>query len=92
MDGENFIIDNIKSRRSIRSFKPQPIPKELQEKIVEAGRFAPSALNRQPWRFIVIGDNKLIEELSQIAAQHSNLPECEKALVRLVALSQFLLL
>lgn len=66
MAGENFIIDNIKSRRSIRNFQDTLIAKEIIEKIVEAGRFAPSALNRQPWKFIVINDKDLIEELSRI--------------------------
>ncbi len=68
MDGKDFIvIENIKSRRSVRSFREQPVSKELMERIVGAGRFAPSALNRQPWKIIVIDDKNLIQELSQIA-------------------------
>lgn len=67
MDVKEYVIENIKSRRSVRSFKSEPLPRDVVEKIVEAGRFAPSALNRQPWKFIVINDVGLIEELSQIA-------------------------
>lgn len=52
-DGDriNFPIEN---RRSIRKYKKQDVPKEIIEKIIEAGRLAPSSKNRQPWRFIVV--------------------------------------
>lgn len=45
----------IYNRRSIRKFKPQELPKEMIEKILLAGRAAPSAKNRQPWKCIVFG-------------------------------------
>lgn len=48
------ILDLIKSRRSVRSYLPKKVSPELIEKILEAGRWAPSGLNNQPWRFIVI--------------------------------------
>ncbi len=53
----------IKKRRSVRSYKPDPIPEDVLERILEAGRLAPSAKNLQPWRFLVIRDKKVIEEL-----------------------------
>ncbi len=67
MDGKSAVIDSIKSRRSVRKFKEKPVPKEIIDKILEAGRFAPSALNMQPWKFIVIQDKALIEEMFSIA-------------------------
>ena len=48
------IIEVIRTRRSIRSFKPDPIPKEDLMKILEAAIWAPSAGNCQPWEFIVV--------------------------------------
>ena len=60
----NSIIDNIKQRRSIRKYISKKIPKRLIKEIIEAGRYAPSAHNSQPWRFIVITDSKKIKELS----------------------------
>jgi len=65
----NYIIENIKSRRSVRSYLDKDIPKELVEDIIEAGRYAPSALNKQPWEFVVISDKKLIKELSEIVTK-----------------------
>ncbi|MHB8126671.1 MAG: nitroreductase family protein [Desulfitobacteriaceae bacterium] len=43
----------IQERRSIRKFKPDPIPKEILEKIIKMGMWAPSAMNTQPWEFYV---------------------------------------
>uniref|UniRef100_A0A7V3ZVM3 Nitroreductase n=1 Tax=candidate division WOR-3 bacterium TaxID=2052148 RepID=A0A7V3ZVM3_UNCW3 len=53
----------IRKRRSVRKYKPDPIPDEILERILEAGRLAPSAKNIQPWKFIVIDDPKIKEEL-----------------------------
>ncbi|MEO0098222.1 MAG: nitroreductase family protein, partial [candidate division WOR-3 bacterium] len=53
----------IKRRRSVRSYKRDPIPEEVLNRILEAGRLAPSAKNLQPWRFLVIRDREIIERL-----------------------------
>lgn len=47
----------IQERRSIRKFKPDPIPKEVLEKIIKIGMWAPSAMNTQPWNFYVFTGN-----------------------------------
>ncbi len=49
------IIEAIRARRSIRSFKPDPVPREILEELLDACRWAPSARNAQPWRFAVLG-------------------------------------
>lgn len=59
------IIDAIKERRSVRYFEDKPVSKELLYKIIDAGRWAPSACNRQAWRFIVISDPTLRKKLTQ---------------------------
>lgn len=63
-------FEAIRKRRSIRSYTGSPIPKEDLEKIVDAGRLAPSGNNRQPWHFIVVTDKAMIQKLS-IAAKWS---------------------
>ncbi|MEM2092225.1 MAG: nitroreductase family protein, partial [Candidatus Bathyarchaeia archaeon] len=50
-------------RRSIRKYRDEPIPEEILERILEAGRLAPSAANRQPWSFIVVKDKGVKSEL-----------------------------
>ena len=57
------LYDLILSRRSIRSYDDKEIPKDVLEKIVEAGRQSPSAANRQPYRFIIVDDSELKQEL-----------------------------
>jgi len=58
------IYDIIKTRRSVRKFKPDPIPDDLIEKVLEAGRWAPSGLNNQAWRFAVVTDTSVITQIS----------------------------
>lgn len=57
------ILNIIKSRRSIRKYKKEKLKQEEILKIVEAGRWAPSASNNQPWRFILVQDEKIIEKI-----------------------------
>ncbi len=62
------ILAFLKSRRSIRRYRPDPVPEAMVEQLLEAGRWAPSATNRQPWRFIVIRDAAIRKEVGQHAA------------------------
>ena len=58
----------IRKRRSVRSFTKQEISIEDINSIIEAGICAPSALNQQPWEFIVIDDQKILNKLSENAS------------------------
>jgi nitroreductase len=57
-------LDAIQMRRSVRAYDPRPVPEEVLEKVLEAGRIAPSASNRQPWHFIVVTDPEKRKALS----------------------------
>lgn len=59
------VEQTIFTRRSHRLFKDKPVPEELLARILEAGRFAPSAGNCQPYKSIVITNRKIIEELER---------------------------
>jgi nitroreductase len=48
------VLTAIRDRRSIRKFKDEPVPQEQLLQVLEAGRIAPSAGNRQPWKFLVV--------------------------------------
>ena len=54
------------SRYSVRSFADTPVPEELLEKVLEAGRLAPTAMNRQPQRIYVIRSREAMEKLQQV--------------------------
>lgn len=58
------ILDIVQKRRSIRRYKHKPIPQEFIDKVLEAGRWAPSGLNNQPWRLMVIQDEFLKDGLA----------------------------
>jgi len=58
------LVDVILSRRSVRSYEKKNVPEGVLNKILEAGRQAPSADNTQPWHFIVLTDYELKEKLS----------------------------
>lgn len=62
----NQIMINIKSRRSKRCFLERRIPDDIIKEIIEAGCYAPSALNKQPWKFIVVTNKDSIKRLSCI--------------------------
>lgn len=55
----------ILERRSVRKYKDKQVPENLVRRILEAGRFAPSAGNTQPWKFIVIRDKDLIDRMER---------------------------
>jgi nitroreductase len=65
MMAENAVLETIFSRRSRRKFNSRPVSDESIRAILEAGRWAPSGLNNQPWRFSVIRDQDKKEELGK---------------------------
>jgi nitroreductase len=54
----------IKGRRSVRAYEEKPVPKDVVEAILEAGVWAPTGMNRQPWRFVIIEDKSVIKFIS----------------------------
>jgi nitroreductase/NAD-dependent dihydropyrimidine dehydrogenase PreA subunit len=65
LDEWNAIERIVLERRSVRNFKDEPVPDHLIRRVLEAGRFAPSAGNCQPWQFIVITDRALIAKMDE---------------------------
>jgi nitroreductase len=66
MSVDETVLSLIKTRRSIRKYKGQPISDSDLKKILEAGRWAPSGANLQPWRFIVVQNKVLIKQISKV--------------------------
>jgi nitroreductase len=59
------VFEAIQRRKSIRSFASTPVPRNRLEKILEAARLAPSAMNRQPWHFVVVTDPESRERIAR---------------------------
>jgi nitroreductase len=71
----NTVIEAIKKRRSVRSYQSKAVPTDLIKAIIDAGNEAPSAMNSQPWRFVVIEDRDVKKKLLQ-----ASLPNAKKTL------------
>lgn len=56
----------IKNRRSVRLFKKDDVPDEIIAKLIDLAHWAPSGMNAQPWKFVVIKDKKLIDEIRKV--------------------------
>jgi nitroreductase len=67
------LLELVKKRRSIRKFKPEPIPDEYVDKIIEAARWAPSGANSQPWEFIVVKKKELKDKIIELINESNNL-------------------
>ena len=64
-----LLLDLIKRRASIRKLKPDPIPDEYIRMIVEAGRWAMSGANSQPWEYVIVKDPKIKKELFRVYSE-----------------------
>jgi nitroreductase len=77
----NPVLAAIQGRRTLRNYTSGEVGKELLLSVLEAGRWAPSGKNGQPWRFIVIGDREIKEALSQCTRYASIIAQAPVAIV-----------
>ena len=63
------VYECIRTRRTVREYKPDPIPESVVMRILQAGRWAPSSSNSQSWHFIVISNRDTLTALGNIASQ-----------------------
>lgn len=65
----NDVFQNILARRSFRDFLPESVNDQVIRDLIKAGTYAPSAMNKQPWRFVVIRNRELMRKLSDKARE-----------------------
>ncbi len=87
--GEGVVVTDdmmtqIKSRRSRREFLDKAVSEDVINRIIEAGRYAPSALNKQPWKFIVITNRDTIRKLSLVVKRKASIITRLLPLLRIV--------
>ncbi|WP_022853839.1 nitroreductase family protein [Thermodesulfatator atlanticus] len=63
---ENPVLEAIYARRSVRDYTEEEIPRKTIYEIIRAGTWAPSGLNNQPWRFVIVADQDLREKLAEL--------------------------
>lgn len=62
------IYQGIRSRLTVREFKPDPVPDRVIRRMLQAARWAPSARNRQPWNFVIIQNRDTLAQIGSIAS------------------------
>ncbi|MFX1393138.1 MAG: nitroreductase family protein [Promethearchaeota archaeon] len=68
MINPNLLLEFLKGRRSIRNFQNKLVSDKDIDMILEAGRWTPSASNKQPWQFIVIKNREILKKISKMGA------------------------
>lgn len=61
---EQAVLDNIATRTSIRDYEARPVEKEKVEKMLRAAMAAPTAMNKQPWHFVVVDQRSMLDSLA----------------------------
>jgi nitroreductase len=69
------LLKIIKERRSVRRYKPDAVPEDVILRILEAARFSPSGKNLQPWKFILVKDQILKEQLAEASGGQTFIAE-----------------
>ncbi len=74
----------IRTRREIRDYLDKPIPDENLQKILEAGRLAPSSKNSQPWHFVVIKNKETLRKISELTPTGEHIAKAPLAIAVLM--------
>jgi nitroreductase len=75
------ILKVIKERRSVRGYRPDPIPEEVLLRVLDAARFSPSGKNLQPWKFILVREETLKQRLVEASGSQSFIAEAPVVIV-----------
>ena len=75
------VLDAIRTRRSVRKYLNKTVEKKKLITILEAGRLAPSASNRQEWRFVIVSDRETKRKLAEIANRQTFIGEAPVVIV-----------
>lgn len=63
---EQIIVDNLMTRRSIRAYKEEAVPRDIMNTILECGIYAPNGMNKQPWEIRVVDNPEIINGMTEI--------------------------
>ena len=75
------VLKAIQTKRAVRQFQNQPLPRDVEETILNAGRRAQSSKNSQPWQYIAVEDKDVLKELSELGTYAGHLAGAAFAVV-----------
>ena len=67
----DHLLDLVKKRRTVRKFKPDPLPEGCIERIIEVARWSPSGFHTQPWEFVVVQKREMKEAIIKALDKHA---------------------
>lgn len=79
--GGDDVYNNIMTRTSVRSYQDKPVEKDKIEKLLRAGMAAPSAMNKQPWHFVVVTDKKELADIAEATPNASMAKDAPLAII-----------
>lgn len=85
------LTEAIKKRQSIRDYEDRPVPEEKLCKILEAARLAPSASNRQRWKFVVVRESKRRCELSRAAGGQTHVAKAPVVIAAVATMPEYVM-
>jgi nitroreductase len=71
LDMYDCLLNLVKNRRSVRQFKPDPVPEGFIEKIIEIARWAPSGFHTQPWEFVVVNKQEVRQAIIDVLDRYA---------------------
>lgn len=80
-DSAGVVYQNIMTRSSVRSYQPKPIEETKIEKLLRAGMAAPTAVNQQPWHFVVIRNRATLDKIAELTPNAGMVKEAPLAIV-----------
>jgi nitroreductase len=83
------VFEAVRTLLAIRSYRNTPVPEAVVRRIVEAGRLTGSAMNRQPWHFIVVRDRTTLRRLGELASSGPYVAEAPLAIVIAIDKTRF---
>lgn len=83
------VQEAIRTLLAVRAYQERPVPDEVLQQILEAGRLSASAMNKQPWHFVVVRDPATLAELGRLASTGPYIAEAPLAIVVVIKPGRF---
>ena len=81
----------VKKRQAIRDYEDKPVPEDKLLKVLEAARLAPSASNRQPWKFIVVREGKRRQELARATGGQNHVAKAPVVIAAVATMPEYVM-
>ena len=83
------VFDAVRTLLAVRNYQDKPVPPEVVQRIVEAGRLTGSSMNRQPWHFIVVENRDTLQQLGALAKTGPYIAQAPLAIVVAIERTMF---